>query len=127
MSSKKTILLDGVKKGQFISQYITTQAANTISVKLYDNQKVYVDKSKASVNIEPPLAQGSAFVQGDGLSIDIASSGDYELRLRHTMSDISSDSGKCVGKSFALAGEDYIDNDFNDVCVSISAWNKARQ
>ena len=101
MSTKKTILLDGIKKGQFISWYITTQAANTITVKLYDSQKVYVDKSKASVDINPPLDQGSAYVQGDGLSIDISSSGNYELRLRHTMSDISSDSGTCVGKSFA--------------------------
>ena len=58
MSKKKTILLDGIKKGQLISWFATTQAANTNTVKLYDNQKTYFENSKATVDMELPLAQG---------------------------------------------------------------------
>lgn len=76
--------------------------------------------------MEPPLAQGYAVVLGDNLSIDVTTSGDFELKLNHSMLDLTTDAGKCIGKTFSLAGEDYVDNDFNDVCVSISAWNKAR-
>ena len=42
------------------------------------------------------------------------------------MLDLTTDVGKCVGKTFSLVGEDYVDNDFNDICISISAWNKTR-
>lgn len=126
MPSKKTIILDGIKKGQLISWFATTQAANTNTVKLYDSQKIYFENSKATVNLEPPLAQGYAVVEGDNLSIDITTSGNYELRLSHSMLDLTTDVGKCVGKTFSLVGEDYVDNDFNDICISISAWNKTR-
>ena len=85
----------------------------------------YVEKSKASVNIEPPLAQGSAFLEGDGLKLEISSSGKEELQIWFNMSDITTTKGKCVGKVFTLVGEDYIDEDFNDIYVSISAWDKA--
>lgn len=99
-------------------------AANTISVKLYDSKTVYIDNSKTSLDMATPLAQGGAFVLGEGLTLEISSSGNNELRLSHSMTDITTDTGKCIGKSFALAGEDYTDDDFNDICISISSWNR---
>ena len=87
MSSKKTILLDGVKKGQLISWFATTQAANTNTVKLYDDKTTYFENSKATVNMVPPLAQGYAVVEGDNLSIDVTTSGNYEWKLNHSMLD----------------------------------------
>ena len=126
MSSKKTILLDGVKKGQLISWFATTQAANTNTVKLYDDKTTYFENSKATVNMVPPLALGYAVVEGDNLSIDVTTSGNYEWKLNHSMLDLTTDVGKCIGKTFSLVGEDFVDNDFNDICISISAWNKTR-
>ena len=126
MSSKKTILLDGVKKGQLISWFATTQAANTNTVKLYDDKTTYFENSKATVNMVPPLAQGYAVVEGDNLSIDVTTSGNCEWKLNHSMLDLTTDVGKCIGKTFSLVGEDSVDNDFNDICISISAWNKTR-
>lgn len=126
MSSKKTILLDGIKKGQLISWFATTQAANTNTVKLYDDKTTYFENSKATVNMVPPLAQGYAVVEGDNLSIDVTTSGNCEWKLNHSMLDLTTDVGKCIGKTFSLVGEDSVDNDFNDICISISAWNKTR-
>lgn len=126
MSQKKTILLDGIKKGQLISWFATTQAANTNTVKLYDSQKLYFENSKATTNMEPPLAQGYAVVMGDNLSIDVTTSGNLELRINHSMLDLTTDTGKSIGKTFSLVAEDSVDNDFNDICLTISAWNKTR-
>ena len=125
MSSSKTFNLDRISKGQYMSWFITTQAANRITVKLYDDKKVYFEASKQSIDINPPLAQGADFVAGTGLRLQITSSGSNELQTWHNMSDISSSSGDCVGEVFTLSGEDYTDDDYNDVYVSISAWDKA--
>lgn len=125
MGDTKTFHLDSITKGQYVSWFITTQAASLITVKLYDDKKVYFEESKHSINIEPPLAQGAAFVEGDNLKLLISSSSTYELKTWHKMSDISSSRGQCVGEIFTLAGEDYIDEDYNDVYVSLSAWKKA--
>lgn len=126
MSQTKTFNLDRIRKGQYVSWFVTTQAANKITVKMYDDRKVYFEASKTSISIEPPLAQGASIVEGDGLKLQISSSGNYELQAWHNMSDISSASGDCVGEVFTLAGEDYTDSDYNDVYVSLSAWDKAR-
>ena len=117
--------LGAITKGQYMSWFITTQAANRINVKLYDSVKTYVNSNKASIHIDPPLAQGAAFVEGDHLKLEISSSGWNDLKTCHNMSDILTDACTPVGKSFSLAGEDYTDNDYNDVYVSISAWDKA--
>ena len=125
MSTSKTFNVGAITKGMYMSWFITSQAANRITVKLFDDKKVYFEASKQSIDIDPPLAQGAAFVDGDNLKIQITSSGHDELQTWHNMSDISSASGDTVGKVFTLSGEDYIDNDYNDVYVSLSAWNKA--
>ena len=117
--------LGAITKGQYMSWFITTQAANRINVRLFDSAKTYVDSNKASIYIDPPLAQGAAFVEGDNLKLEISSSGWNDIRTWQNMSDILSDSCKPVGKSFSLAAEDYTDDDYNDVYVSISSWNKA--
>ena len=126
MSQTKTFNLGRIKKNQYVSWFVTTQAANVITVKMYDDTKVYFEASKKSIDIEPPLAQGASVVEGDGLKLQISSSGKDELQTWHNMSDISSASGDSVGEVFTLAGEDYTDSDYNDVYVSLSAWDKSR-
>lgn len=125
MSVKKTFHLGEIQQGMYMSWFITTQTASLITVRLYDDDHEYVVASKQSTNIEPPLAQDAGYVKGKNLKIEIESNGVDEIRSWHNMSNISSESGDCVGKIFVLACEDYIDSDYNDVYVSISAWNKA--
>ncbi|MBR1693706.1 MAG: hypothetical protein IJ711_13185 [Lachnospiraceae bacterium] len=125
--AKKTLILDGFKKGQYMSWFITTQAGNKIKVKLYDEAgNVYLEGSKQSTNIDPPLGQGSAFIKAEKVKIDIESVNANKLETWHNTSYISSaTTGKQVGISFLLAGEDYDDEDYNDVYISICAWDKA--
>lgn len=118
--------LEGFNKGQYVSWFVTTQAANTIKVKMYDSKKVYFDKQKSSMSIEPPLAQGSAFLEGDNAVVEIESVQAKDLKTWHNMMQISSATDASqVGSCFVLAGEDQNDEDYNDVYVNITAWNKA--
>ena len=125
MSSSKTYSIAGVTQGMYMLWFVTTQAANRITVKLFDDTKVYFEASKKSVDINPPLALGADYVAGNNLQMTVTSSGDNEIESWHNTSDISTAEGGQAGRVFVFAGEDYIDHDYNDIYVSISAWNKA--
>ena len=125
--AKVKMNLVGFKKGQYVSWFITSQAANTIKVKMYDDSNtVYINKQKTSTSIDPPLAQGNATLLGNNAVIEIESVGADHLDTWHNMMQISSalDASQ-VGSCFVLAGEDQNDEDYNDVYVNITAWNKA--
>lgn len=125
--AKKTLTLEGFKKGQFMSWIVTSQAANMIKVKLSDETgHIYFDKSKASTFIEPPIAQGSDFIYGNQVKLELESVNSEVLNAWFNNSMIlSATSGNSVGKCFVLAGEDQKggDEDYNDVYVNITAWN----
>ncbi len=123
--TQKNYNVEVVKKGQYMSWFVTTQAANKITVKLFDEKKVYFEASKQSVNINPALAQGDSFVEGEHLELLIISSGSKEIKISPNSSEILSSVGKKVGEVFTLAAEDGDDEDFNDVFVVLSAWNNA--
>lgn len=125
--AKVKMNLVGFKKGQYVSWFITSQAANTIKVKMYDDSNtVYIDSQKTSTSIDPPLAQGKATLLGNNAVIEIESVGADHLDTWHNMMQISSalDASQ-VGSCFVLAGEDQNDEDYNDVYINITAWNKA--
>ena len=125
--AKVKMNLVGFKKGQYVSWFITSQAANTIKVKMYDNSNtVYIDSQKTSTSIDPPLAQGKATLLGNNAVIEIESVGADHLDTWHNMMQISSalDASQ-VGSCFVLTGEDQNDEDYNDVYINITAWNKA--
>lgn len=125
--ASRTLYLEGFQKGQFLSWFITTQAANKITVRLYDDKKEYFNKSKQSTNIAPPLSEGYSMIAGDNLKIDILAEPAEKVEAWfNNMKITSATSGKTVGEYFVLAGEDQIngDEDYNDICISLTAWNK---
>ena len=125
MSSSKTYSIAGITPGMYMSWFVTTQATNRITVKLFDDTKVYFESGKQSIDIDPPLALGADYVAGNNLKMTVTSSGNNEIKSWHNTSDISTADGGQAGRVFVFAGEDYIDSDYNDVYVSISAWKKA--
>ncbi len=125
--AKKTFTLEGFEVGQYMSWFVTSQAANHIRVKLYDSTgTVYFEGRKSSVYIEPPIAQGSRTITGPGVKLEVESEEAEVLETWINNMQISSASnGKRVGNCFVLAGEDQNDEDYNDIYVNITAWNKA--
>lgn len=111
-----------IEKGYFISWFVTTQTSCLVKVTLKDSAKTYFSQEKQSAEISPALASGNAFVEGDHLtlSIEVANS-NVPLGSPHS-NDILTDSGNLAGKEYTLCLEDYTDNDYNDIAISIIGW-----
>lgn len=111
-----------IPKGYFMSWFITTQAANKVTVTLSDDKKTYMSKSRQRTQIAPPLDCYYSMVEGDNLKItvDIPSAKNI-LGAPHS-NDITTDDGTVVGKEFTLCLEDDVDKDYNDVAISIIGW-----
>lgn len=104
-----------------MSWFITTQTSLKITVTLKDEKKEYFSGTKQSADINPPLATGYGFIEGNHLEMTIESNGTHLLGTPHS-NDILTDAGIIVGKEFNLCIEDWKDTDYNDVSVSIVAW-----
>ena len=111
-----------IPKDYYMSWCVTTQADNTIKVKLYDSVSVYVNGSRRSIDIMPPLAINASNVNGEHLRLYIESSGIHKLKSNLVSYNLTAKNGAAVGIIYDICIEDYIDDDYNDVCVTIIAW-----
>ncbi len=120
--AQKIFNIDAFPQGYYMSWFVTTQAAYTVKVILQDSNKTYFSGSKASTNIEPPLAQGANFVKGSQLhlTVDIPQSQRIDSSINTYV--ITSDTGTIVGYGYNISIEDQDDRDYNDVCISLVAW-----
>jgi hypothetical protein len=109
-------------KGYYMSWFITTQAANKITATLIDDAKTYFSGSRQNTLINPPLAINADFVAADHLRVSIDSDGASQLKDRQNVSIITNDKGNEVGRIYNLCIEDWVDEDYNDVSVSLIAW-----
>lgn len=128
--SIRTWTLENFDKGQYMSWFVTTQAAKLIQVKLYDaDGNVYFYEHKQSTSINPPLAMGAEMIKATPVYLDIEVVNQTEdiLAWFNNSSIQSATSTKKIGNSFILCGEDTPggDEDYNDVCVDITVWNTA--
>lgn len=111
-----------IPKGYFMSWFVTTQAANKITVTLKDSSKTYFSASQQSTNIDPPLACSYGTIGGDNLKITVDIPQSSQILGGPHSNDITTDDGTVVGKEFNLCLEDAGDKDYNDVAISIIAW-----
>lgn len=123
-NNKVTIALDSFRKGEYLSWFVTTQAAYEVEITLKDDKKVYFKGKKKSVNIEPPLAVGNCQYTGKNLVLEISIPQSEDIKAIPSMSTIITDTGKVVGQSFTCCGEDWTDNNYNDFYVNIVGWEK---
>lgn len=124
--NKLTIQLGKFEKGEYLSWFVTTQAANEVTVTLKDSKKTYFSAKKKSINIAPPLAVGNADYVGSNLVLEVSIPQSKEIRSIPSMNTIISDTGKVLGHSFTCCGEDWIDDDFNDFYVNIVGWKSKK-
>lgn len=124
--NKIVIQLGEFEKGEYLSWFVTTQAANEVTVTLKDNKKTYFSAMKKSVNIAPPLAVGNDEYVGSNLVLEISIPQSDEVRPIPSMSSIISDTGKVLGHSFTCCGEDWTDNDYNDFYINIVGWKSKK-
>jgi len=110
------------KSGYFMSWCVTTQAGNKITVKLYDNECVYFEKSQQSEERLPPLDMNISQIKGKNLKLKVTSSGNDALKSNLSSSNLTTPSGEEIGKTVNICIEDWTDDDYNDVLISLVAW-----
>jgi hypothetical protein len=112
--------------GYDMSWYVTTQAGNKVTVKLFDDTTVYFEKSKQGTEAMPPLDYGVSKVKGNNLKVKITVESCSEDQIKSAISghNIITPSGREVGKGMHIAIEDWTDNDYNDVSISLLAWKR---
>lgn len=123
-NNKIRIDLEAFNKGEYLSWFVTTQAAYNITVTLQDDKKTYFSNSKDTVAIEPPLAVGTHPYIGSNLYIEISIPQFKDIKAIPAMSQIITNTGKVVGQSFTCCGEDWVDGDYNDFYISVVGWKK---
>lgn len=120
--AQKTFNIDSFPQGYFMSWFVTTQAAFAITASLSDSSGTYFSGTKASININPPLAQGAANVGGTNLVLNINIPQSAEILNSINSYNITNPSGSIVGYGYNICIEDGTDNDFNDVNIALVAW-----
>ena len=122
--ASRTIKLTNIKEGTFLSWFATTQADFNTTMVLKDSKKTYFDKTRKDTNIEPPMAQGSGYYTGKDLevTINVPKAKDEDFKTFINTFTLLDPSGKEVGYSFTVCGEDYTDNDYNDFYLNVMAW-----
>lgn len=123
-NNKVTIQLEAFEPGEYLSWFVTTQAAYEVTVTLKDDKKTYFTGKKKSVKIEPPLAIGTGQYTGKNLVLEISIPESDNIVAIPSMSTMITTTGKVVGQSFTCCGEDWKDDDYNDFYVSVVGWKK---
>lgn len=121
-NNKVTIQLGAFDKGEYLSWFVTTQAAYEVTITLKDDSKTYFTGKKKSMNIAPPLAIGNDVYTGNNLRLEISIPESDDIKTLPTMSAIISDTGKICGHNFICCGEDWNDADYNDFYINIVGW-----
>ncbi len=118
----KTIPLELIPQGWYMSWFMATQAAFNICVTLGDSAATYVNNQCRQSTSFGTVAEGFAQVQGVSvtLNVDISSS-DEILVVNHPVV-VPNVKGLAVAQGYVFAFEDADDQDFNDLYCTIMAW-----
>lgn len=102
----------------------TTQAANNVCITLKDSSTAYINNAcRQSTNPLPAPTPGASLVNGTSLNLTINVPNAQTLVSSIASGNINDPSGNVIGEYFNVAIEDGSDGDFNDVWVSLVAWN----
>lgn len=121
-NNKVTIQLGAFDKGEYLSWFVTTQAAYEVTITLKDDSKTYFTGKKKSMSIAPPLAIGNEQYTGNNLRLEISIPESDDIKTMPTMSAVITDTGKICGHNFICCGEDWNDADYNDFYINIVGW-----
>lgn len=120
----KEVTLPEIKSGMFMQYFLTTQAGDSHTITLKDDVKIYFSKEteytgSRQFRIEE---KGGNKVKGNNLTITL----EKECLPIVTMSELCDGPIK-KGVTYTVVFEDQMqgDNDYNDICVSVIAWNHA--
>jgi hypothetical protein len=112
-------------QGQLMFWSWTTQAANNVMVTLQDSSTQYFNASRQNTDPLPAPIPGASLIGGPNLQLTVNVPAASALVVSTSSVNITDPSGNVIGETFSVAIEDGSDGDFNDVWVSLAAWNLA--
>jgi hypothetical protein len=118
----KTIGLSSIPQNWFMTWTMSTQAANNICVTLADSKTTYVSNQCRANKTFGNLAQGFQQVAGTGMQLTITVANATTLNTITSGYQVMLGDGTVVGQGVNILLEDSNDNDYNDLFVSILAW-----
>ncbi|MCD8136346.1 MAG: hypothetical protein LUH01_10535 [Parabacteroides gordonii] len=126
-NQKKVYPVEDVKKGDYMVWSVCSQAERTAMVELKDDSYVYATINKTSHSTE--LQDLTSGTKG------CLYKGGRNLRFEVTIFDASAPQQGCksvngildkkarfVGRTMSICIEDGIDNDFNDLYITLTSW-----
>lgn len=112
-------------QGMYMFWTITTQTASNVTVTITDDSgTTYVTciRNNQRNPIDPAPCSGYAQLRGNNVMVNVTDSSGISGAAQQN-STVYTPNGPPAGYTYSLALEDYTDNDFNDVWVSLAAWN----
>lgn len=124
--AKLTVSIKTIPKGSWMVWFITSQAGYTQNFRLYDEAREYQTGSRTSMDmLNPTPYMGYQQVAGNNLRLDVDVPSSTELKVSSSETPlIAKDFGYITGYSAVYTFEDSIDDDFNDLVVSIVTFKK---
>lgn len=115
-------MIPNFTKGLFMNWTMFTQAGFTINVTLKDSAQTYVQASRTNTNINPPMAIGNSTIAGNSMQlvVDIPQSSGIKSVINSY--NVLRPDGTPAGYGFDLCVEDSVDQDYNDLYVSLICW-----
>jgi hypothetical protein len=128
MAASTTLYLKNFKPNDFMAWHVVTQAGNTATIVLKDNNKVYctAKKTNRSGDIQM-IEEGSAFYGGAGdlrVEITVNEGAQKDLDVSPSSNAILDKQSNTVGFVYTYCVEDWLDKDYNDFYIHIVGWNK---
>jgi hypothetical protein len=116
-----------IPSGWYMTWYMATMAGNSIQATLKDQSYTYVNATSPGGNGNFfLLAQGNSIVKAGGLSLTVNIPQAKLIQIAGGPLVVTSpQSGLTIAAGYTLCYEDDVDNDFNDLFVSIMAWQRS--
>lgn len=110
-----------IPTGYYMSISFTTQAANEVKIKLYDEKKTYLEARRRSTEATP-VETREGWMEGESLYLRLDIPESCNVEVRKNQWDITGENGELLARSIVILAEDSYDYDYNDVVLTITAW-----
>lgn len=118
----KTIPLNLLTKGYYMSWFMGTQAAFNICVTLKDDTRTYVSNQCRKSTTFGVMDEGFEEIVGSNMEIIVDIDSSHNILVVNHPVVVPNVQGLTVAQGYVLCFEDASDQDFNDLYVSLMAW-----
>lgn len=113
-------------QGMYMVWHVSSQTASQFQVTLKDDTKEYFSEKNGEYRSDTVsvLSVGDHKIEGNKLTLTLdINSGSVKPPIINSVAIVGNTSSP-AGYMYHLCIEDHEDNDYNDICVMMTAWNR---